>query len=314
MSRTKGWVLLWALVLATALWQFALLEFVPIGVHGRSLDLLGYVRPWLVRLSVSAPLLALAIVVACLTHPQRPERRAAVLGALAALPIVLPAAFPVEDLRWLLTTLLGGGTWQHALAQSDGLFSPRWVVDATYRMVMLGMVVGAQAVVSAWVGATYWRRGNWATFWRGPGGAVVRGGLSAGAVALALDAALWYGPVGSALRAAVAARGMTTPAPDADLFLRLFILALGQIPGSAVITALLVSRRPAALAGAFAGSGIAVCLMGVSMAYSAWQLQGVAHPAAATAPGLMVMLLFAAAARGATAGIFAGRWRDWVPE
>lgn len=266
------------MALAVALWQFALLSFTI--VHGtRWLD---YVLPWLSRLLISAPVVALGVVVGCLTRPQRPERRAAVIGALATLLIWLPLAF------------------------SAGALRPAWSLSATWLCLSLTLG-GAEAAVSAWVGANYWRRGNWAQFWNGPGGAILKGGMVAGLASVAVGIAHWYGPLGEAFRSEALAIGVTIPPIPLS---RIITEQLGRIGWYAMITAMLVSWRPTKLIGAFAGSGISLGLFVISMVYNAWVNRTMGHPMPSLSVLSVLAILFTRAMPGAIAGFFAGRWRD----
>lgn len=312
MSRTKGWKLVWAVALAVALWQFALLGLGP--SHAGTADgWSSYVLPWLSRLLISAPVIALGIVVGCLTRPHRPERRAAAIAALAALAIVLPLVLPAETFRHLLVVLLGRGSWEQHQAQYGDILSVRWLAEATCRMLLASMAFVAGAAVSGWVGANYWRRGSWTEFWRGPGGAILKGGVVAGMASVALGVARWSGPVGEALRSEALASGATLP-PQLIPLLRIVVVHLSSISGAAVITALLVSWRPTMLIGAFAGSGISLGLFGASMAYNAWQRGAGAHGVPGFVSLSVLSLLFSGAVTGAIAGSFAGRWRDGLTE
>jgi len=303
MSRTKGWKLVWAVALAVALWQFALLGF-AVSREGSVSLWSGYATSWLSRLLTSAPVIALGIVVGCLTRPQRPERRAAAVGALAALPIVLPVVFPIDALQRALVILLGGGSWEQIRAYFYGYLSLRWLANAAYLMLSLSFMLGVGAAVAGWVGANYWRRGNWAQFWRGPAGAIVKGGLVAGTVGAVLSIARWFGIVEPSIGSRSLALGVTSlPAP----FWFIVVLHLSGVCSGAVITALLVSWRPRPIIGAFAGSGITLGLFSAGMIYDAWVRGSTVH---ATPILLVGSALFITAVTGATAGSFAGRWRD----
>lgn len=150
MDRVKGWKLLSATGVAMAL--FAL---VPLGM--------GIVRPgapntfWSVvvwprlpMLLTGLPVVAAALITGCLARPWRPERLAAVAGGIGgflvlALPYIRnyrPASTPALLLDGLITT------WVMALPLA----------------------------VSCWTGANYWRLDSWREFWRGPSGAIVKGG------------------------------------------------------------------------------------------------------------------------------------------
>ena len=306
MSRTKGWKLVWAVALAVGLWQFALLGF-AVSREGSVSLWSGYATSWLSRLLISAPVIALGIVVGCLTRPQRPERRAAVIGALGSLPIVLPVVFPLDALQRLLVIVLGGGSWEQIRAHFYGYLSLWWLANAAYLMLSLSFMLGVGAAVAGWVGANYWRCGNWAQFWRGPGGAIVKGGLVAGTVGAVLSVARWFGPVGAAMRSEALALGMVWLPPP---FWFIAILPLGGVCSGAVITALLVSWRPRPIIGAFAGSGIVLGLFSAGMIYGAWARGTTAHATPSLASVSVLSLLFITAVTGAIAGSFAGRWRD----
>jgi len=305
MSRTKGWKLVWAVALAVALWQFALLMFAP--SHAGTAD--GWTRyalPWLSRLLISAPVIALGIVAGCLTRPHRPERRAALIGALSGLPIALSAVFPTEAFQRLLVGLLGGGSWEQNWGFFADLLSVRWLAYTAERMLSLSLSLGIGAAVAAWVGANYWRRGNWTEFWRGPGGAIVKGGLVAGTVGAVLSIARWFGPMESYMRSeAVALGAIWRPHP----IWHVVIPHLAGVCGCAVITALLVSWRPRLIIGAFAGSGISLGLYSISMLYGAWASRMMGTPPRATPILAATSVLLITAVTGAIAGSFAGRWR-----
>jgi hypothetical protein len=181
-------------------------------------------------------------------------------------------------------------------------------MDAVYRLLSLSLMLGLGAAVAAWVGANYWRRGNWTQVWRGPGGAIVKGGIIAGTAGAVLSIARWFGPMQSYMRSEALALGAIWLPPP---FWNILMGHLAWVCGSAVITALLVSWHPRPIVGAFAGSGISLGLYGAGMAYNAWVMGPMTH----TIPILAaVSALFITAVTGAIAGSFAGRWRAELTE
>ncbi len=306
MSRTKGWTLVWAIALALALWQFTLLSFFT--PRPPSLELTAsrwlYINAmaWAGRLLISAPMVALGIVVACLTRPQRPERRAAIIGALATLAVMLPSFFPgAISMRLHLSTLAMAGTSFSLVQLLPGL-------------LLLSLGFGLSAALSTWVGANYWRRGNFTRFWKGAGGAILKGGIAAGMASVVLEIVEWHGPIDSALRSEALAIGLIHP--EGMPVLQIVIHQLGRIGWYAVITSLFVSWRPGTLVGAFAGSGVSLGLYGIGTAFAAWLANKAGHPTPMTSLVSVTVFftLFGTIVPAAIAGSFAGRWRDETAE
>ncbi len=280
MDRVKGWKLLSATGVAMAL--FAL---VPLGM--------GIVRPgapntfWSVvvwprlpMLLTGLPVVAAALITGCLARPWRPERLAAVAGGIGgflvlALPYIRnyrPASTPALLLDGLITT------WVMALPLA----------------------------VSCWTGANYWRLDSWREFWRGPSGAIVKGGLAAGLLLLPLSLLLWWYREAS-IQQLIQARQASLP----PFYWELRILrSLGQIGNGAVIAALLACWRPPRWRGALAGSGIAVGysapLLFRTLTNYTTALGPVWHDAHWLALQSAEIVRYAILA--AIAGSFAGRW------
>jgi len=278
----KGWRLLRGCLLGVGLWQFALHGFFG-GQRGATPSFwLDYVVPLLSRLAISAPFIVAGIITGCVRNPRRPERLAAFISSLAALA-AMPPPLPISSNALLLFVFRDHSLGLH-FSLSEMLTS--YLPGCFFTLFFL-----AEAAVAGWVGA-HSTRGSWEEFWREKGGAIIKGGLAAGAVGLVAELVRSYG--------------------QSPLFLRNGLLASPNgIAGGALFTALLVRWRPRPLVGAFAGSGIALFVMGISqlLSYpSHLQLAHLVPHLPRVSPFLWATMFLTAALRGAVAGVFAGRW------
>jgi len=310
MPWTKLLRLLSATILSVAVFQFVLLGCFG-GFHDEAPSLWEhYVSPWLSRLLMAGPVIAAAVVTGCLARPRRPERVAAAVGGAGAFSILVWQFLPgvTHVIKQAAAAIMAGS--------SLGAMSPRYelpsaaqFLDATWVTLWVGCV---PAAVACWVGANYWRSESWRLFWRGPGGAILKGGLIAGAAAIAISLTRWYGPWNAVTREHIQAVAKATGQAAAPWWHPVF-LSLSLVGGAFTITAFLVSLRPAPVLGAFAGSGLALGVLAISELLS--RLEGL-HMATASGLGVKLglafytFLLLQTVARGAIAGVFAGRWQD----
>jgi hypothetical protein len=306
MTRTRNIRLLVAVALAVGLWQFVRLgtRFVS-GTRPSPWDV--WIWPWLSGLLCATPVAALSIASSCLIRPQRPERLAAKLAAVAGfcvlvIPLLLEGLG--DSMRGVVTDLLVGMYPQALERLTQGLrswFSEGYTYHRWDLILWLSWYWVVPLAVACWMGANYWRCGSWRTFWRGPGGAILKGALVGGAAGVALAVPVRY--YAHSIQAQIAAeRGFHLPPVDVGGML---IMSLSSLPNAATITALLVKWRPKASLGAFAGSGLSVGLAAVSSA-----LSSVRHQDFALSQwiALQATHLVATAIVGAIAGIWAGKW------
>jgi hypothetical protein len=302
----QGRKLVWASLLAVGLWQFVLLGFFD-GSQWTSTTLWGrYVLPWLQRLGMTAPIVVAGIVTGCVLRPRRPEPLAALIGAAAALPIALPMVLPETFRSALFQFLFGGGSRAMEHLGLPEHFWWRQLVSSTRLLFLMFWIAGLPAAVAGWVGARYWRAGSWGRFWKGPGGAIVRGGLVVGALGLVLELVRWEAVLRPTARA-MAGEGDVVGGPVRVS--QVIVLNLSAVAYGAMVTALLVGWRPRPTWGAFAGSGTALALFGLSLLdiiVSGSAALGPVHLLDAVAVSAAVVRML----EGAAAGAFAGDWED----
>jgi len=228
-----------------------------------------------------------ALVTASLLRPRRPQRMAAVIGGLGeVIALVLPHQI-MRVMSWEGTHVPSG--FQLRVLSYDLVFA------ALFAPILM---------VACWIGADYWVKGSWSRFWRGPGGAIIKGGLVAGAVSIitTMATAIWVLP--HALAAVKPPPGVVMPRESLGSH---FISSLNAIAGAATITALFARWRPSPWIGAFAASGLALVPTSIVI---------IASPEAMLAPirnnPAMVAMMIASLGGGvltaALAGSFAGRW------
>jgi hypothetical protein len=317
-ERVAGLKIVWAVGLALALLQFSLLGIRVIVPGAPPSVWSSYLWPWLSRVLVAGLVIITALVTAVLIRPQRPERLAAAVGAVGGMIVcVLPELAPHLPLRDIATSILAG-LWAQAFSLATeslrfwlgDLLSGR--LELANRLSFWFWDLVLPLTVSCWIGANYWRSGSWRRFWRAPGGAILKGGLVAGAVGIPLSVASswWRHAKIEELMAHMPGRRlhMARPWLPGYPWIDWIVASLSGIAGAAVVTALLVSWRPKPLVGAFAGIGLTVGLWAISLAL----LSRTPH-----APfGLQTMLsvsavgLLKAAIVGGIAGSFAGRWEE----
>jgi len=307
MPWTKLLRLLWATILSLAVFQFVLLGSFG-GFYGKAPSFWEhYVSPWLFRLLMSGPVIAAGVVTGCLARPRRPERLAAAVGGAGAFCIMVWQFLPsvTDVIRQAATAILAGSS----MYPRYELPSAVQFLHATWVTLWVGCV---PAAVACWVGAHYWRSQSWRIFWRGPGGAILKGGLIAGAAAVVISLARWYGPWNALTREHIQAVAEATGQAAAPWWHHVF-LSLSLVAGALEITAFLVSLRPTPVVGAFAGSGLALALRAISELLN--RLERL-HMGVPSDLGLKLglasytFLLLETAALGAIAGVFAGRWQD----
>ena len=300
--------MLWGALLGVGLFQFSLLAFHRGRSGGPQSIASEFVLPWAAGLVTYAPFVVAAIISACLLRPQRPGPFAAIAAGTALFCVAsvrdFGAIFP--DIKWALTALLGGASRETVLDTLRHYHLP--VVPVRLIQLALGelFVVGFPAAVAAWVGTDYWRAGSWRPFWRGRGGAIIKGGLAAGCLSVVLGVARYVLVVIPAVSAVV-------PPPGARVnalapWWHLAVRSVSTIPGASALTAILSAWRPRPLIGAFAGSGMAAGFQGI------FELLGALtepEPVRAHVFGLIGLTSLAAGmVIGGVAGSFAGAWEE----
>jgi len=278
----RGLKLVWAGALALALFQFALL-----GKRGGGSFWESHLWPWLSQVLIAAPIVAVALFTSWRLRPRRPERLAAALGGIGGFCfLAVPAAVPLSAFREL-----------------EGLISD--LSRVLYGLAASGWSFTAPLAVSCWVAANYLRADSWPRFWRGPGGAILKGAIVGGMVGV--PAALAGGWYSNQLRSEVAVRYGFHPLPYSwGIHL---LMSLSGIAAAAVVAALLVSWRPGAALGAFAGSGLNLGVYVLFLALYAIQPSrldlGFSEIAYMMSPTFVHKAVL-----GAVAGVFAGRWEE----
>jgi hypothetical protein len=319
MERVKGFKVVWAVGLALALFQFTLVGIRAVVPGVTPSVWSSYLWPWLSRVLVAGLVIITALVSAVLMRPQRPERFAAAVGAVGGMLVwVLPELAPHLPLRDIATSILAG-FWAEAFSLAAeslrfwlaALFSGQLGFGARSAFGWFFILV-LPLTVSCWVGANYWRSGSWRRFWRGPGGAILKGGLVAGAVGgpLSVAGARWRHAKIEELTAHMPGRRLHTARPwlPGYPWTDWIVASLTGIAGAAVLTALLVSWRPKPLVGAFAGIGLTLGLSALWLAL--YSLRAHAPFGLQTMLALSAVGLLKAAIVGGIAGSFAGRWEE----
>ena len=261
LARIKGIKALWALFLGIILVAFLALGMVS--YPGGGYSLLFSLRTSGLFLLCAIPIVAAALATGMLLRPRRPER-VAVIGALAVFVA-------------LLVGIRGFADWPDAHPLS------------------LGLYIFAPFAASVWVGANYWRFASLPPFWRGPGGALLKGGFAGALVAFPMRLYAWY-------HFEHMASQYFTPRPFN--WSPGILVALGAVSTAALITALLLSWKPRPLLGAFAGSGLALLYWTAMFLPLILRDRDIPQLLALRWPEIIAYLLM-----GAVAGIFAGRWR-----
>jgi hypothetical protein len=309
MSRTEKIRLVVAVALAVGLWQFVRLGTRFVSVH-RPGPWDVWIWPWLSGLLVAAPVAALSVATGCLVRPQRPERLAAKLAAIAGFCVlVIPPLLQGlgDGIRGFGADLLAGMYSQALERLIEGFHSwwggqwPSPAYRVGYDALTLSWYWVVPLAVACWMGANYWRCDSWRSFWRGPGGAILKGALAGGAAGVVLAAPARY--YVHSIQTQVAAQGGFILRP-----LQVgpgLIMSLASLPGAATVTALLVKWRPKPLLGALAGSGLSLGVAAVSRALGPVRPQVFAL---SQWIALQATYLVAIGVVGAIAGIWAGKW------
>lgn len=313
MGRLKGIRIVWASALALGLFQFGLLAIRMIGQNPTVWNV--YFWPYLSMLLLAAPVVVVSLVSGVLIRPQRPERLAATVGAVAGFCVfgvrfILPLASLLPRLGEMISLLLAG------LPVYGGRIGPPLIPPDLRKVVSIAFGVasfcGLPLAISCWLGANYWRSASWRQFWRGPGGAILRGGLVAGAVCVPLSivAGWWhYERLEELGRHLPAASYHYAPWPGYP-WGHLLVSSPSGITTGAVIVALLAQWRPHPALGAFAGSGILLGTGALFLALSLCTSPPHVPFGLRTALALQVPRLLVSVVLGAVAGSFAGRWED----
>ena len=272
---------------------YALVPMGAIGVNvGGSSFWSAFLWPTMSPLFIAIPLAFAAIATGCVLRPRHPQRLAAWIGGLGALLCIgLPHLIPWPLGRTYASQALG------FIALTSGYFS-------------------SPLAVGCWIAADYWRCESSTSFWRGPSGAIVRGGLAAGLLAVAIAV-----PMGDWLHHSVLSPRF---APLGSI---LSVLShFSSLPLLAVVTAILARWRPSPVLGAFAGMGLALGVTGVIVLPTVAPLLSPGLHAAGylhsfdryhTLAGWLRALyrVLINAAMAALAGSFAGRWEpDPLPD
>jgi hypothetical protein len=292
-----GLKVVWAVALALGLFQCALPGSTVIRWGVPPTFWSAYLWPWLSQSAVALTTITVVLVTACRLRAQRPERLAARLAAVVSF-LALPMYLAMPLVRGV----------PHGAGPYSSLYFAQVFVLQLFRFSWAFLLPLA---VSCWVGARYWRADNWAAFWRGPGGAILKGGLVAGGVGVALSfAGASYSWSHTAEFAAKA--GLRVPFLLTYHWWLQLLTSLPAITQGAVITALLASWRPNLVLGAFAGSGLSagvtvLSFIGLLASYvpirsvSSHDLLGL---------GSVWTMFPQAVLLGAIAGVFAGRWEE----
>ena len=305
-QRVKGLKIVWAAALALGLFQFSLLGLRMVGPNPSVWSV--YVWPYLSRLLLATVVVAAALVSGILIRPQRPERIAAAVGAVGGSCVL------GLDLLGQIISRIGEmvGPLLAGLPPSGGRIHT-FLLPQTVNIVSLVTVAYALPLaVACWLGANYWRSDSWQRFWRGPGGAILRGGLVAGAICMPLSIAAgwWRYERLQELREHIATPlhpGRPWPGyPWGNLL----VSSPSGITSGAVIAAILATRRPKPVVGAFAGSGLVLGIGVLFLALSLWTSPPPEPFGLRTVLALQVPRLLVSAVLGAIAGSFAGRWED----
>jgi len=216
------------------------------------------IRPRLQFLVPATGVVVAALITASVLRPRRPQRLAAIIGCLGEVIVFV-------------------APWRHVETGALGV---------AYFASLL--------TVSCWIGADYWAKGSWGRFWRGPGGAMLKGGLTAGLVSAFVFAPIheWAYP-------------SMVPRTDWKL-LEKAVMGLSAIPPLALLTGVLSPWRPTRAMGAFAGAGLATGLIGLAVPTV---LRPLLSPLPQGLGGANLLFGFGAEiAAAALAGSFAGRW------
>lgn len=219
---------------------------------------------------VAIPIAIVAIATGCLLRPQHPQRLAAWMGGLGAVLCI--------GLHELLPWAWG----RVSLSQGLGV------------AVMFPGYYACPLAVACWIGADYWLRESEARFWRGPSGAMLRGGLAAGVLFAAVSLAIWHWM--PRYEMSVATWKVAEHA----------LMGLSAVPKFTVLAAVLARSRPSPSLGAFAAAGIASGLIGLGVGTVMRPLLSPLPQGFASPPLLVGFAADVVAA--AIAGSFAGRW------
>jgi hypothetical protein len=265
--------------------------------------------PWLSRALFSGIFLLAALVTGIRIHTRRPERLAAGVGFVAGglMQNIFSAARTAVDMPGL-------GFLQRIFEVVHYLFSPNfgsWSMMLADNLTSLTYFALPLAVI-CWLTANYWRMNSWDEFRRGPGGAILKGGIIAGLIILPISFILvWY-------QQTMLLPQYIKQLPKTELNFShhvhqfswgwQLITGLRGIISGAMITAILTSLRPKPILGAFAGSGLVLGMAAFSFLLMRFSSTSFSLPPSFV--GVYVMQILSRVLLGAIAGSFAGRWSD----
>jgi hypothetical protein len=266
-----------------------------------------YLLPWLVRTLLGGIVLLVALITAIKVRPRRPERLAAAAGFIGSgfsLGAFLYGSAGFYTGNYLNEIIRFVQSFFQILPNSDApVRSALPMLFSSFSIFLLPLAV------ICWLAANYWRMDSWGQFWRGPGGAILRGGIVAGLILLPVSVML------ALYNHAVLIPQYIRQLPETAIKFhqaRPFswgqhsIMGLNGIVSGAMITAFLVSLRPKPILGAFAGSGLALIMACVFFILMKLPGQAPFQP-----QNLMLALLaLKNVLLAAIAGSFAGRWSE----
>jgi hypothetical protein len=295
----------------------ALCALVPLGVitwkpgHDAFLS-------WLLGLSASEIAVLIALVTGIRLRPRRPEPLAAWVGALLTGIVLLTTRGGILSLiANIAQYLLGGRPWQEIVERITEQFgsiitilkfSAPSFISSTASFALTFAVI-------CWLAANYWRIGSWEKFRRGPGGAILKGGIIAGLIVLPISFILdWYQLtvlLPQYIKQLTVAGKHFTPQsfhPYHFSWVWLLVSELRGIISGAVIAAILAPLRPKPGLGAFAGGGLVLGMAALS--YLLPRLSGQPLSIPPVFAGVYILRALSRGLSGAIAGSFAGRWSD----
>jgi len=251
------------------------------------LSTLGANGGWLWALIIAAAVILVAIAVAARIASRRSGRLAAVFGAVVGFAaFVVPVCAPAFALGHVSLVRAASVLW--------ALIARSWICAVPLAVV-------------CWIGTSYWRSQSGDEFWSGPGGAIVRGGLVAGLVALPVRLGLGFYSAGRDLSWVGAGALPLRSYP----WIFAFTVSLSGIGRGAVVTGVLAAWRPPRWLGALIGGALLATVAGLS-----WYLEVLPHAdlMAADAAFRTTMIVHAlsqavpALITGAVAGSYAQKW------
>jgi hypothetical protein len=304
MARLKGWKFVLAVLLGAVLPAIMSFSIIQIEIPHRptdtywSLYIFPHLFAFLLPLALAIPVLATSI----LLRPGRPQRLAAWLALPVGLGVWLAPDMPVM--------------WRTVLVFWHEPF-PKLFINLPLVTVFIIWIRIIPFIVSCWVAAMYWRAPDWQSFWRGPGGAIVRGGVMAALISFpfyVVSQWYFYAHVYPQLLAhyryldPLRLDALTATMPVWQWVPHILASGITAIAIGAIFSAMLVAWKPKPALGAFAGIGIALGILAI-----------MDLPRRFTSPvsNIATLVIIAAAFSwfryillGLIAGIYAGKWTE----